>query len=330
MIEKIYNVPTGHIVVIRGYRGLLELMSIGDYGKEVNLNQDTVVPDGLPMMPLTKKWVVTISTQYGCSMGCSFCDVPKVGPGKNASLHDLQQQILAGLAMHPEVTRSERLNVHYARMGEPTWNPAVLDHAKWMKEHIDPEFMVHPVVSTMMPVRNEWLKTFIHTWARIKNRLYRGNAGLQLSINSTCEAERTKMFRGNCCSLLQISRIMEGCVPVGRKYTLNFPVAGWEIDPQKLLQYFDPERFIVKLTPMHETVTAKGNGLETEGDYTKPEAYQEVQERLEKAGYEVLVFIASRDEDLGMITCGNAVLTGREPERLRTGELLFQGAKDVR
>jgi len=38
-------------------------------------------------------------------------------------------------------------------MGEPTWNPNVLDCAKWLKEHIDPEFKVHPVVSTMMPKR---------------------------------------------------------------------------------------------------------------------------------------------------------------------------------
>jgi 23S rRNA (adenine2503-C2)-methyltransferase len=322
LLQRI-KVPTGHICVMRGHKGKLEFMSIGDYGKDVNLNQDAAVPDGLPMMPLEDKWVITISTQYGCSMGCSFCDVPKVGPGKNATLGDMQHEIIEGLGLHPEVTYTKRLNVHYARMGEPTWNPAVLDHAKWMKDHIDPEYRVHPVVSTMMPKRNEWLKTFIHTWMRIKNRVYRGNAGLQLSINSTDEAERDQMFRGNACTLRDIERIMEGCIPTGRKVTLNFPVANWQINPDVLRLYFSPEHYIVKLTPMHVTNTAAENSLQTEGDYTTPAPYKTAERALRDAGYEVLVFIASKDEDLSMITCGNAVLTGKMPERLRTKELVF-------
>ena len=32
------------------------------------------------------------------------------------------------------------------------------------------------------------------------------------------------------------------------------------------------------------------------------------------AGFDVLVFLASKAEDEGMITCGNAVLSGRMPE----------------
>jgi len=198
-------------------------------------------------------------------------------------------------------------------MGEPSWNPNVLDAAKWMKEHLDPEFNVHPVVSTMMPKNNEWLKTFVHTWMRIKNRLYRGNAGLQLSINSTNEDERNKMFRNNCCSLEQIHNIMNGIIPNGRKITLNFAVAGYEIDPKQLLKYFSPDDYIIKLTPMHKTKTALANGVQTIGDYTTMHPYKEHEEALKKAGYDVLVFIASDEEDLGRITCGNAILSGTMP-----------------
>ena len=322
--EKVVDVPTGHICVIKGEEGLLELVSLGDYGKEINLNQNKVVPDNLPLMPLTEKWVITISTQYGCSMGCQFCDVPKVGPGVNATLNDLKKELLLGLKTHPEITWSKRLNVHYARMGEPTWNPNVLDHAKWLKEHIDPEFKVHPVVSTMMPRKNEWLKTFIHTWMRLKNRVYNGNAGLQISINTTNEDTRKRIFSGNACDLWQIAQVMDGIVPVGRKITLNFPVCGWEINPEVLLRYFNPLFYCVKLTPMHKTITAEKFGHKTEGDYTKPEPYEKIAEDLRKAGYDVLVFIASEDEDLGLITCGNAILSGREPLRKRTGDLVFK------
>jgi len=75
-----------------------------------------------------------------------------------------------------------------------------------------------------------WLKTFIHTWMRIKNRLLRGEAGLQISINSTNEDERKTMFSGNACTLSKICEIMEGIIPNGRKITLNFAVAEYEGD----------------------------------------------------------------------------------------------------
>lgn len=309
-ILKRLTVPTGDILIVQGANGKLECLSLGDYGKDVNLNQGKPVTH-VECMPLEEKWVATISTQYGCSMGCSFCDVPKVGPGKNATFRDLCGQILTVLNLHPEVTSSRRLNIHFARMGEPTWNPAVLDCGKWIKDHIDPEFTAHPVVSTMMPRHNEWLKTFIHTWMRLKNRVYRGNAGLQLSINSTDEQERDSMFRGNACSLEEIARIMDGTMPVGRKITLNFAVADWTVDPSVLLKYFPPDIYICKLTPMHKTVRAVGNGIKTVGDYTHPEPYEVMAKELRSAGYEVLVFIASKEEDESRITCGNAILADR-------------------
>jgi 23S rRNA (adenine2503-C2)-methyltransferase len=130
-------VPTGHILVVEGECGQIEMLSLGDYGKEHNVKADFMgLTRDLPpvvhtdLLPLEEKWVITISTQYGCSMGCKFCDVPKVGPGRNATLDDLCQQVLTGIELHPEVTWTNRLNVHFARMGEPSWNPNVLDCAR--------------------------------------------------------------------------------------------------------------------------------------------------------------------------------------------------------
>lgn len=316
-------VPTGNILIVEGDKGKLEMLSVGDYGKDVNLKADFL---GLEreienvqhtkLLPLEEKWVITISTQYGCSMGCSFCDVPKVGPGKNATEKDLVRQVLTGIKLHPEVKYTKRLNIHFARMGEPTWNPNVLDATKWIKEHLDNEYHIHPVVSTMMPRKNEWLKTFIHTWMRIKNRLLKGNAGLQLSINSTCEQERTKMFNNNACSLEHIAKIMEGIIPNGRKITLNFAIANYEIQPNILLKYFSPDDFLIKLTPMHKTTEALKNNIKTQGDYTQYYPYRDYEKSLRGAGYDVIVFIASWEEDASRITCGNAILSGTMPETL--------------
>jgi 23S rRNA (adenine2503-C2)-methyltransferase len=315
------QVPTGDILVVQGSKGKLECLSLGDYGKNHNVKADFLGLDRnlgrvehAELVPLHEKWVITVSTQYGCSMGCPYCDVPTVGPGRNATERDLIGQVIAAMNIHPEILASDRLNVHFARMGEPTWNPAVLDCARWLKDHIDPEYVVHPVVSTMMPSGNEWLKTFIHSWMRIKNRLYHGNAGLQISINSTDPGQRDFLFNGNALSLSGIARVMDGVIPAGRKIALNFFVAGYTIDPAVLLEWFPPEFYMCKLTPMHKTARASANGIATDGDYATIDPYLETEAALKAAGYDVLVFVASDAEDLGRITCGNAILSGTEAQ----------------
>ena len=127
-IKRNLSVPTGNILIAEGEKGRdLEFLSIGDYGKGHNvkasflgLNDEIAgVPNGT-IMPLEEKWVITISTQYGCSMACKFCDVPKVGQGINVTFNDLSNQVIEALKLHTEVEATKRLNIHYARMGEPT------------------------------------------------------------------------------------------------------------------------------------------------------------------------------------------------------------------
>lgn len=319
-ITRMLQVPTGHICVVDGAHGPLEFISVGDYGQQANMKADflglydeiEIVPHQ-ELLPLTKKWVVTISTQYGCGMNCKFCDAPKVGAGRNATFGDLSGQVLRALEIHPEIKTTDRLNVHLARMGEPTWNPNVFKFTRWMKATIDNQYRVHPVLSTMMPAKNEWLEIAIHSWMDIKNNLYGGNAGLQLSINSTNEDEREYMFSGNAHSLFDIREIMRDIAPVGRKITLNFAVAGYEIDADLLARYFDPEHYICKLTPMHKTETAETNDIRTDDGYCSYYPYKQYEEDLKAIGYDVIVFLPSIEEDLGRITCGNAILSGTLP-----------------
>lgn len=319
------KVPTGNILVVEGNHGKLECLSIGDYGKDVNLKADFLgLERGVnkvahaDMLPLTEKWVVTISTQYGCSMGCSFCDVPKVGPGKNATYEDLLSQVIAALNLHPEIKWTNRLNIHFARMGEPTWNDNVLMFAESLGTGVLSNkignSLIHPVVSTMMPYHNKNLEWYLQEWCDIKNCLFNGDAGLQMSINSTSEYERNVMFNHNALSLIDVAIIGEKLpTPKGRKYTLNFAVADYEINARYLAQLFDPKKFLVKLTPMHKTATALEHGIMTHGDYTTMYPYLEHEKALKDAGFDVIVFIASEYEDLGRITCGNAILSGTVP-----------------
>ena len=321
MILKNLKVPTGNICIMQGDKGKLEFVSLQDYGKAKNIKADFLgytkeinqVPHG-ELLPLEDKWVVTISTQYGCSMNCKFCDVPKVGKGINATYDDLKNQIISALSLHPEVQATKRLNIHYARMGEPTWNKNVLEFTKDVRKLIRPYIgrsLVHPVISTMLPKDNKFLNEYLNEWVEIKNDLFRGDAGLQFSINTTNDKLREELFSGNSLSLKEIAKIGDMLPdPIGRKYALNFAIGdGFDIDANILKDLFSTAKFMVKITPIHITHACEENGIETKDGYFDYAPYRDIENSIKAAGFDVLVFIPSVEEDTSRITCGNAILS---------------------
>lgn len=317
---EIIKTHTGKIYVDTDRK--LEFLTVGDYGKENNIKAEFL---GLHReingventeVDLREKWVATISTQKGCPMKCKFCDVPKYGFHGNASIDDLKHQIET-IITNEDINYTRRFNVHFARMGEPTWNANVLDFAYMLKPLVKRleliAHTVHPVVSTMLPKGNKNLIEFLIEWCRIKNQFYHGEAGLQLSINSTDEAQRAELFAGRSLSLSDIGRIAETYLPlpVGRKYTLNFPVTAQTIlDAKELSRIFDKDMFIVKITPIHETSSAIENGFEVTG-YSDYDVYRKFEQPLLDEGWDVIVFVPSKEEDSDRITCGNALIAER-------------------
>lgn len=313
----IIKTHTGKIYVDRDRK--LEFLTVGDYGKENNIKADFL---GLHKeingvkhteVDLTKKWVATISTQRGCPMRCKFCDCPKYGYYGNARESDLAYEVET-IISNENVTHTDRFNVHFARMGEPTFNSSVLEFTvhrlrELVLSKIDAK-TIHPVVSTMLPKVNTNLENFIMQWCDIKNNIYKGEAGLQFSINSTDDVQRAEQFNGKSLSLAEISKLAKKMpMPIGRKYTLNFAVtADTILDADRLSELFDKEKFIVKITPIHKTESAVVNGFDVTTSYTDYDVYRKFEQPLVKAGWDVIVFIPSLEEDSDRITCGNALI----------------------
>ena len=320
------QVPTGNICIMEGDKGKLEFLSIGDYGKNANIKADFLgitrelegVPNG-KIEPLENKWVITLSTQYGCNSKCKFCDVPKVGKGLNATFNDLKNQLEQALLLHPQINHTDRLNVHFARMGEPSWNPEVIEFTKKIYETTKPHIggsLIHPVFTTMFPKNNKLLIPLLLQWCELKNNMFDGNAGLQFSINSTDDKQRDEMFGKSSLSLQEISDIGKLLPsPKGRKYAINIALADeYIINPERLKELFPIDRFMVKITPLHKTISCEENNIKTTKGYAEYTPYRPTEEALKNVGYDVLVFIPSYDEDMGRITCGNVILSGSIPE----------------
>ena len=297
----------------------LEYLYVGDYGKENNIKAsflgynkkiDKVEHKDVD---IEEKLVVTVSSQKGCPMKCNFCDCPKLGFKGNASLPELVTEIMSSVSLSG-IKHGKRLNVHYARMGEPTFNPNVISSAKYIATMLnDPSSDVtfeeyHPVVSTMMPKSNKNLETFLLDWVNT-GFLYGGEDGfgLQFSINTLDEDSRNEMFRGCSLSLSEIGRIIDTLpMPNKRKYTLNFAVTSQSnLDVELMNKYFDKNKCIVKITPIHETVEAVNEGYEIIKSF---DVYEQFEKPLVEDGWDVIVFVPSAEEDADRITCGNSLI----------------------
>jgi 23S rRNA (adenine2503-C2)-methyltransferase len=317
-------------------KGLLETLSIGDYGKSKNIKADFLgfyneingVPNG-ECLPLSEKWVITISTQYDCVMNCTFCDCPKIKFRGNATVEDMKQQIKTAIDLNttldPDLCYTDRLNIHFARCGEPMFNT---NNVFFLAEDLQCNKLayqkswglrvetIHPVFTTCLPKVINSLNTLskLQEWCNIKNELYKGQAGLQLSINSTNNKQRDEMFNGGVHQLEDIADICNKLPePIGRKYCLNFALADdYEIDANLLSKLFNSEHFMCKITPIHNNNACRQNGIQTNAGYNTYTPYREVEEKLKEVGFDVLVFIPSSDEEDSLVTCGNLILSQQE------------------
>lgn len=315
-MRKITETHTGKIISDTNLT--LEYLYVGDYGKENNIKASFLGYDKRidkvehQDVDLSEKLVVTVSSQKGCPMKCNFCDCPKLGFNGNASLPELITEIMSGVALSG-IKHGKRLNVHFARMGEPTFNTNVITAANIISLAVngcgDVSFNeYHPVVSTMMPKYNKNLKNFLSEWVKF-GFIHGGEDGygLQFSINTLDENKRNEMFRNMSLSLEEIGKIIDELpMPKKRKYTLNFAVTSESnLDVDLMNKYFNKEKCIVKITPIHETVEAVDSGYEIVTDF---DVYEKFERPLVDAGWDVIVFVPSKEEDADRITCGNSLI----------------------
>jgi 23S rRNA (adenine2503-C2)-methyltransferase len=273
-----------------------------------------------PRYPRQEKWVVTVSTQFGCPVKCLICDSGGYFRGNLTADEMLSEIDYVVRRRQPDrrITNG-KFKIHFARMGEPAFNPAVLEVLERLPAVYDAPGII-PGIPTIAPAgTEEWFERLL----AIKQRLYRnGHFQLQLSINSTDPATRDVMMPVRKWSLGQLAdygrRFYE---PGDRKLVLNFALArGVAVDAAEIRRIFNPETFIVKLTPVNPTDTAVRNGYETILSGAEPDRAGELVSALEAAGFECIISIGDDREIAIGSNCGQAASVVLKKEALgRTG-----------
>ena len=272
-----------------------------------------------PRFPREEKWVITVSTQIGCPIRCLICDAGGFYRGNLTADEILAQigRVVQGRQGERRAIRAPKLKIHFARMGEPALNPAVLEVLERLPAVYDAPGLI-PCIPTVAPAAAAgWFEDLL----AIKRRWYAGGRfQLQFSINSTDPRARDALMPVEKWGLREIAAYGRRFHDPGdRKVVLNFALAaGVEADPDVIARSFDPDRFLVKLTPVNPTESAVRNGYGSVLSASAPDAAAGLAAALEGRGFDCIVSIGDDREIAIGSNCGQAasVVLKREAARL--------------
>lgn len=267
-----------------------------------------------PPHPLEEKWVLIVSTLMGCPVGCLMCDAGGAYHGKLSAREILDQIEYLVLRRFPDLTVPVRkFKVQFARMGEPVLNDAVLEALTLLPERLKAPGLM-PSLSTVAPAGRD---AFFSRLAEIKRTLYRnGQFQLQFSLHSTDEAVRDRIIPVKKWSMERMAAYADEFLEPGdRRITLNF-IACREnrVNPDVLIRWFDPAKFLIKVTPLNPTFNADLNGLNNlmpDGTSSEPPWLAPLRE----AGFRVLISIGEWEENRIGSNCGQYVRTFLQSDR---------------
>ncbi len=257
-----------------------------------------------PPLPREKKWVLLVSTMFGCPVGCLMCDAGGHYHGKPTRDEIFEQiDFLVGNRFPDGVIPCEQFKIQFARMGEPSLNMQVLDVLEGLpKRYQAPGLM--PSLSTVAPAGTE---RFFERLLEIKQEHYAGGRfQFQVSLHTTDTELRDRFIPVRKWSFEQIGRYGERFYASGdRKLTLNFALAqGMPVKPDVLLNFFDSAKFLIKITPLNPTYRARENELVSYINPLSAGQKYEVVQAIQEAGYQVILSIGETEENLIGSNCG--------------------------
>ncbi len=257
-----------------------------------------------PPKPRADKWVLLVSTMFGCPIGCMMCDAGGFYHGKaSAETMFAQLDFLVYRRFPDGNIPSRQFKIQFARMGEPALNPKVLTVLEQLPERFNAPGLM-PSISTVAPHGSQ---RFFDRLIEIKQEKYaNGNFQFQFSLHTTDLSLRDRLIPTKKWGFQEMAAFGERFINHGdRKIALNFALAqNLPVDPDILLEYFTPEKFLIKITPLNPTYRASSNSLASYINPSRSADQYAVVDALRKAGYEVIISIGALEENFIGSNCG--------------------------
>jgi len=283
----------------------LAMVYIADYGSDKLLEFVEAIQ---PPFLRSERWILMVSTLFGCPVKCLICDAGGRFHGKPSKEQILSQiDYMVDKRFPGREIPCHKFKIQFARMGEPALNSNVLGVLTELpKRYKAPGLM--PSISTIAPKGSEG---FMEQLLDIKNEFFpNGKFQFQYSIHSTDKDERDRLIPVKKWNFLQLAKFGDRFLRSNdRKITLNFALGSkFSLDENILLSYFDTDKYLVKITPINPTYQAKKNNIES---YVKDEngnGIKGIISKLKSAGYDVILSIGELEENLIGSNCGQYVI----------------------
>ncbi len=264
-----------------------------------------------PPHPRDRKWVLIVSSLFGCPVRCRMCDAggSYFGP-LSAEEIIAQADFMVRRRFPTGQIPIPKFKIQFARMGEPALNPAVLDALRRLPETWDAPGL-YVSLSSVGPAGGR-PREFFEELLKIKADLYRqGRFQLQFSIHTTDEDRRRDLIRTDLRSfedLADFGRRFAQTAEGDKKVTLNFaPLASFPLDPEVICRFFDPRYFMIKLTPLNPTIQADREELVSALDPENPASGAFFVDLFKKSGFDVLLSVGELEENQIGSNCGQYV-----------------------
>jgi len=272
-----------------------------------------------PPLPRQKKWVLIVSSLFGCPVRCQMCDAGLTYQGKLSAEQIFAQIDFMVRRRFPDgCVPVEKFKVQFARMGEPALNPSVLEVLANLPNLLAAPGLL-PSLSTVAPAGQE---SFFEELIRIKEWVYsQGRFQLQFSIHSTDPEWRDRIIPVRKWGLADIAAYgLRFRSPGDKKITLNFAlIRGVPVQPEVLLNHFDPAHFLIKITPVNPTYQASANRFHSHL-HPATAAQDQLVVDLRRHGYEVIPSVGELEENQIGSNCGQSLIRHLgQPERIDQG-----------
>lgn len=199
-----------------------------------------------------ERWMIGVSCMSGCPVRCKFCATGQLKKWRNLTWEEIIEQVNFIYQQNEDIepNESKEFKINYTRMGEPFLN---IDNVRAAITNIDigmnfiSNTTVHHYVSTI------GIKDSDFSWIK-------DNITLQISLHSLDENKRNWLIPyRNKMSIKELGQIR---TKSNLKTTINMTLVDEsDFDINILKEYFDPDYFFIKLSPINVNCISEKNNL---------------------------------------------------------------------
>jgi 23S rRNA (adenine2503-C2)-methyltransferase len=228
---KVYALQTNDDFSIETTDTFLPFYTKDAIGRKQNSLSDGMTGDR------TERWMIGVSCMSGCPVRCKFCATGRLKKYRNLTCQEIINQIYFIQSKNDDYDffEAEEHKINYTRMGEPFLNIDHVRNAIGIIEHNFPG--THHYISTI------GIKGSDFSWIE-------ENVTLQISLHSLSEKNRNWLIPyKNKMTIKELGKIRTNS---NLKTTVNLSLVDIsDFDIELLKEFFDPEYFFIKLSPIN-------------------------------------------------------------------------------